>query len=140
MFEDWDGSPLCNDDSNIFEHALETTPFNGGYELVQNLGLKKRNTEQAKSESTKSFENLFITKITDRVFAEDIANLRSKFDELEFKEEEDKVKFDFESENGANTCRAILSLIEKLFKTAKLPIQDREYRTKFSRAYQILYE
>lgn len=48
MFEEWDGSPLGHDDeeTSIFSHLnRDSTPFTDAeYELVDNLGLKKRNT------------------------------------------------------------------------------------------------
>ena len=52
---------------------------------------------------------------------------------------EEKLKFDFESEKGAELCQDILQLIARLFTTCQLSAHDRSYREKFTNAYKLLY-
>ena len=63
---------------------------------MPNLGLKKTKTEDNKS----SFDNLFFNKMLDNRFLNDLEGWRAKFEQLEFSEDDEKVKFDFESETG----------------------------------------
>jgi hypothetical protein len=75
-------------------------------------------------------------------------DLQSTFDGLEFKENDPEdsedssqtLKFDFESEKGYEMGKGLLKLVEKLFHCFNLKINDRSYRSKFTRAYKMLYE
>ena len=75
-------------------------------------------------------------------------DLQSTFDGLEFKENDPEdsedssqtLKFDFESEKGYDMGKSLLKLVEKLFTSFNLKINDRSYRAKFTRAYKMLYE
>ena len=49
-------------------------------------------------------------------------------------------KFDFESTEGYETCKSILKNIEKLHSKLNLHAEERSYRVKFSKAYQVLYK
>lgn len=79
-----------------------------------------------------------------------IRDLNASFGDLEYKqvdEENDsgeenqaKDKFDFESQKGYDLCKGILKLVEKLFNAYGLKKNDRTYRRKFSKAYDILYD
>lgn len=73
-----------------------------------------------------------------------IRDLQSTFDGLEFKENDpddsedssQTLKFDFESEKGYEMCKGLLKLVEKLFNSFGLKINERSYRSKFTRAYK----
>lgn len=75
-------------------------------------------------------------------------DLQSTFDGLQFKENDpddsedssQTLKFDFESETGYEMGKSLLKLVEKLFTSFNLKINDRSYRAKFTRAYKMLYE
>ena len=128
--------------------------------MVQNLAVKKRKTEVIPSrpiETDDEFEKLFSNsrilsgKCDDRseerlqlAVLADLKTLSAKFDQLDFKEQnqdemEEKLKFDFESEKGAQLCQDILQSIAKLFTTCQLKALDRSYREKFTNAYKLLY-
>ena len=67
-----------------------------------------------------------------------LRDLNSNFDDLELKED-DEIKFDFENEKGNGTGRTILKLIAKIFNQYDLKKNERSYRSKFSKAYNLLY-
>lgn len=75
-------------------------------------------------------------------------DLQATFDGLEFKENDpddsedssQTLKFDFESEKGYEQGKSLLKLVEKLFLSHDLKINDRSYRSKFTKAYKMLYE
>lgn len=56
-----------------------------------------------------------------------VRDLNSGFEDLELKEDEE-IKFDFESEQGNETARAILKMIAKVFEEYGLKKNDRSYR------------
>ncbi len=48
-------------------------------------------------------------------------------------------KFDVDSPEGQKNCKCFLQELEKLFESFKVPHESRQYRTKFSQAYRVLY-
>ena len=49
-------------------------------------------------------------------------------------------KFDIDTQEGQRACRKFLTNIECLVEEMKIPIMNRKYITKFSKAYRILYK
>lgn len=68
--------------------------------------------------------------------------LRDAINKLEFKEddEEERMKFDFDTQQGHDLAKNILRQVSELHEAAELPLEDRSYRLKFSQAYKALFE
>ena len=91
------------------------------------------NQHISSSKASKDIENYKKTAVFRMV-----RDLNSGFEDLELKEDEE-IKFDFESERGNETARAILKMIAKVFEEYGLKKNDRAYRQKFTKAYKLLY-
>ena len=50
------------------------------------------------------------------------------------------MKFDFETQKGHDLGKDILRQVSELHVAAKLPLEDRSYRLKFSHAYKALLQ
>jgi hypothetical protein len=48
-------------------------------------------------------------------------------------------KLELDSDTGATTCRNFLVCVERIFETLQITPVNKEYRTKFSKAYKVLY-
>lgn len=109
--------------------------------MVDNKGLSKTAVKQ-NQKTDRSFESLFSNTLVLRNTEEQsrvIRDLKDYFDQLEIRED-DTSKFDFDSSNGFDLCKSILKLLEKLFNLYGLHQAEREYRSKFSKAYKGLYQ
>ena len=79
------------------------------------------------------------------MLSDDLESLREVMDKLEFKADEEeegdeKLKFDFETQQGHENVKDILKKVSDLHEAAELPLEDRSYRLNFSQAYKALFE
>ena len=109
--------------------------------MIQNKGVSKTAVKERIQKTDKSFESLFSSTLVLRNTEEQsrlIRDLKDLFESLELRE--DSTKFDFDSDEGFALCKSILKLMEKLFNLYGLTKSNRDYRSKFSKAYKNLYE